>query len=60
MVTEIAVGLLLAAVAFMAGRQSKKHDCSPAWVDGWSTGYLAALDDSDEVRVHRDGDRHDA
>lgn len=60
MVTEIAAGLLLAAVAFVAGRQSKKHDDTPAWVDGWAAGYLAATDDADDVKVHREGDRHDA
>lgn len=60
MVTELLFSIAILACGFVAGRISKKHDCSPSWVDGWSSGYLAAMDDQDAVRPHREGDRHDA
>lgn len=59
MVTELLFSIAILACGFAAGRVSKTHDCSPAWVDGWSAGYLAAMDDQDAVQVHREGDRHE-
>lgn len=50
MVTELALSIALLLTGFYAGRVTKKQDDSPAWVDGWAAGYLAALDDKTAVR----------
>lgn len=60
MVTEALFSMVVLLLGFAGGRWTKRHDCSPAWVDGWSSGYLAAMDDQDAVRPHREGDRYDA
>ena len=60
MVTEALISIILIAVGFVVGRMTKQHDDSPAWVDGFAVGYMAGMDDTDDVSVHREADRYDA
>lgn len=60
MVTEVLFSTAMILLGFLAGRMWSKPDDSVAWVDGFAAGYLTAMDDEDDVKLHREGDRHDA